>query len=209
MDAAEATSAGSSLASYLRILRRRAWILVLCLILVPVAALFFSERGVKLYQASSEIYVSHDNLASAVTGIQDATAYIDPQRAAATLANLAETPRVAGRTLRTLGLTDRSTAYVLGETTVSPKGNSDIFVVTVIDPSRGQAVRIANEYARQIVRTATQLDTASIATARARLRASCWSSRPQARRGRCCTGASSRRIRSWRRCRRCRRRDCR
>ena len=48
---AEATPAGQTLASYLRILRRRAWILALCLVLIPVAAVFFAQRCVKLYQA--------------------------------------------------------------------------------------------------------------------------------------------------------------
>jgi succinoglycan biosynthesis transport protein ExoP len=164
---AEPPPAGSMLATYLRILRRRGWVLALCLILIPAAALFISERGTKLYQASSEIYVNRDNLASAVTGIQDAAAYIDPQRAAETLANLAQTPRVADRTLSKLRLSDRTANYVLGQTSVYPKGNSDVFVVSVTDPKRGLAVRIANEYARQIVRYRTQLDTASIATARA------------------------------------------
>ena len=164
--AAETPPAGSMLASYLRILRRRGWILVLCLLLVPAAALIVSERGQKLYQASSEIYVNRDNLASSLTGIQDATALIDPQRAAETLANLAQTPRVADRTLNALHLSDRTANYVLGQTSVYPKGNSDVFVVSVTDAKRALAVQIANEYARQIVRYRTQLDTASIANAR-------------------------------------------
>jgi polysaccharide biosynthesis transport protein len=164
---ADTSYASQSLASYLRILRRRGWILAVCLVLIPVAAVFFSLRGTKLYQASADLYVNRDNLASAVTGIQDASTLVDPERAAETLANLAETPRVAQRTLNALKLDDRTASYVLRETTVVPKGNSDVFVVSVVDPSPAVAVRLATAYAQQIVRYRGELDTTSIGKARA------------------------------------------
>jgi len=165
--AADTAHPSPSLAAYLRILRRRGWILALCLVLTPAAAVYFTDRGTSLYESSAELFVNRDNLASAVTGIQDGSVYIDPQRAAETLTNLAETPVVAERTLKALGLRDRTPTYVLAQTTVSPKGNSDVFVVSVTDRNRALAARMATEYAQQIVRYRGQLDTASIAKARA------------------------------------------
>ena len=119
MAAADPMSASSTLASHLRILRRRGWVLVLCLILVPAATIFFSERGATLYQASSEIYANGDNFGSLLTGIE-----MTPTSAntAENVVYLAQTPRVARRTLRAEGRTDRSPNYLLAHTTVLAEG---------------------------------------------------------------------------------------
>ena len=155
---ADATSAGSTLASYLRILRRRAWILGLCLILVPAATLYFSERGPKVFEASSEIFADGDNFASALTGIETTSA---SENTAENIVYLALTPRVARRTLRELNRTDRTPNYLLSQTTVLQKGSSDFFVISVTDRDPVVAARLATEYARQVIKYRSQLATAA------------------------------------------------
>lgn len=159
----ETTSAGSTLASGLRTLRRRAWILVLCLVLVPAVALFVSERSAKLYQASAEIYANGDDFASVLTGIQTGSA---SGNTAENIVYLSLTPRVARRTLRALGRTDRSPAYLLSQTSVLQKGGSDFFVVSVTDRDPQVAAQLATEYARQIIAYRSELATTAVAHAR-------------------------------------------
>lgn len=159
----EATSAGSTLATYLGILRRRAWILGLCLILVPAATLYFAERGPKLYEASSEIFADGDTFATALTGIETTS---ESANTAENMVYLALTPRVARRTLRALDLTDRSPNYLLSQTTVLQKGSSDFFVISVTDRDPIVAARLATEYARQVIKYRSQLATAAVANAR-------------------------------------------
>lgn len=163
MAAAEAPSAGSTLASYLRLLRRRGWILALCLVLVPVAALFFSGRDAKLYQASSEIYANGDNFASLLTGIETTST---SGSTAENVVYLALTPRVARRTLRAQGRTDRTPNHLLARTTVLQKGGSDFFVISVTDGDPTVAAQLATEYARQVIRYRSELATAAVANAR-------------------------------------------
>ena len=185
----EGSTAGSTLASYLHTLRRRAWILVLCLVLVPAAALFVSERSAKQYQASAEIYANGDDLASILTGIETSSA---SGNTAENIVYLSLTPRVASRTLRALERTDRSPNYLLSQTSVLQKGGSDFFVVSVTDsdptgrrPARHR-VRAPDHQVPQ--RTDHGRDRKRPAPGRPQARRS---SRPTARTRRCCTGASS------------------
>ena len=162
---AEATPAGQTLASYLRILRRRAWILGLCLVLIPVAAVFFAQRGTKVYTSSAEIYANEESFAPALTGIQ-ATSGSGSDNGAENMVYLALTPRVARRTLQALNRSDRSPEALLAQTSVGQKGTSDFFVVSVIDTDPTVAAMLATGYARQIIRYKSELATAAIANAR-------------------------------------------
>ena len=121
---AEATPAGQTLASYLRILRRRAWILVLCLVLIPVAAVFFSQRGVKLYRSSAEIYATKESFSPALTGIQATSG--SRANGAENMVYLALTPRVARRTLQALNRSDRSPDALLAQTSVGREGHEQL-----------------------------------------------------------------------------------
>lgn len=159
----DASNAGSTLASSLHTLRRRAWILVLCLVLIPAAALFVSERSAKQYQASAEIYASGDDLASVLTGIDTGSG---SGNTAENIVYLSLTPRVARRTLAALERTDRSPAYLLSQTSVLQKGGSDFFVVSIRDADPEVAAQLATEYARQIIRYRSELTTAAIGNAR-------------------------------------------
>jgi succinoglycan biosynthesis transport protein ExoP len=159
----EGSTAGSTLATYMHTLRRRAWILALCLVLVPAAALFVSERSAKQYQASAEVYANGDDVASILTGINTSSA---SGNSAENIVYLALTPRVARRTLRALDRTDRTPNYLLAQTSVLQKGGSDFFVVSVTDSDPTVAAQLATEYARQVIKYRSELATAALANAR-------------------------------------------
>jgi polysaccharide biosynthesis transport protein len=156
----------ATLSAYLRVLRRRFWVVLLCALVVPVAAYVLSARQTDLYSSSAEVFVNKQNLASAMTGIEDVSLFIDPARAAETQANLAQTPTVARRTLRAARVRTLTPDDLLSETTVAPKGNSDLLTITVTDPDPRLARRLARQYARQFVRYRAELDTAAIRRAR-------------------------------------------
>lgn len=154
------------MSAYLRVLRRRLWIVALCVVLVPVAAYVFSARQDERYASSAEVLINKQNLASAITGIEDTTLLVDDQRIADTLASLAETPEVARRALAAAGVTSLTPSELLEETSVAPKGQSDILRVTVTDGDPAAAERLARAYARQFVAYRAELDTAPIKRAR-------------------------------------------
>src|SRR5688500_18211179 len=92
-----------TLADYLSILRRRKWVIIVALVLVPATAYVISARQPPVYQASAEVLLSRQNLGSQVTGIDDPTIYQDPNRSAQTHADIARVPAVAERAVEKVG----------------------------------------------------------------------------------------------------------
>jgi Mrp family chromosome partitioning ATPase/capsular polysaccharide biosynthesis protein len=156
-----------TLVSYLRVVKRRWWIAALCAVLVPAAAFYFSQRQPAQYESSAEVYFNNQNIAAAVSGIQDAGFWIDNDRALETQANLAQTPEVARRALAAAGISNMSPAEVLAETSVEQKGNSDILTFWVTDPDPRRARVLADAMAQSFVAGRAELDTDVIKQARA------------------------------------------
>jgi len=157
---------GSSLHDYLRVVRRRKWLILLALVLVPAAALGFSERQQKLYRADAQVLLSRQNLASVLTGTVDPSTYLQADRVAQTQADLARVPAVARRTLEAAGL-NRAPADFIDHSSVSAKQNADLLDFSVTDPDPRIAAALATDYARAFVAYREQLDTASLQRARA------------------------------------------
>ena len=145
--------------------RRRKWIILQALVLVPLAAVLFSVRQQHMYQASAEVLLSRQNLANALTGTVDPTIYLQADRVAQTQADLARVPLVAQRTIEALGL-HRSPSALLASSSVSAKQNADLLEFSVTDHDPGLAIRLATEYGKQFVTYRKELDTASLQRAR-------------------------------------------
>jgi succinoglycan biosynthesis transport protein ExoP len=153
----------STLRDHLAVLRRRKWIILQALVIVPVLAVFLAMRHEKLYSAQSQVLVNYDDIASQVTGTGGGgTVYQPVERVAATLASVAHTMPVAEATARALNVPERNASWVLAETYVSADPLSNLLYVTATDPDRELARRIANEFARQFTIYQAQLDTASL-----------------------------------------------
>src|SRR3954454_18187383 len=102
---AEPTRHGvSTLRDYLRVVRRRKWIILQAVILVPAAAIAFSLHQRSMYRASAEVLLPTQNVVTALNGANDPTVYQSPDRRAQTQADLARVPAVARDALRRAGL---------------------------------------------------------------------------------------------------------
>lgn len=154
---------GPTLATYLSVLRRRIWIVLLCAILAPAAATYFSVRQTPQYEATADVYIDKQNL-SDVIGI--------PERvpvAIETQASLAAVPEVARRALRLARVSDRMPADFLGQSRVAPKGLTDILEFSVVDINQELARRLATSYAKAFASYRGQLDTQALSHASRRL----------------------------------------
>jgi succinoglycan biosynthesis transport protein ExoP len=156
---------GATLSSYLRILQRRKWIVLLCAVLVPVSAYVFSARQTSLYESKAEVYVDKRNLAAAITGIEDTTIFVDEKRAVETESNLALTPEVARRALDAVPASNLTVNALLDEVGVSPKGSSNVLTVAVVDRDPQRARALADAYADAFAAYRGELDTRAIANA--------------------------------------------
>jgi Mrp family chromosome partitioning ATPase/capsular polysaccharide biosynthesis protein len=154
---------GLTLYDAVALLRRRRWIVIVCLLLVPLSALGFSLLQRAQFQGNAEVLLSQQSLANSLTGVPDpANNAANGDRVAQTQAKLATVPTIAARTLKALSLSDRSPTDLLDKTEVTTEQNSDILTFKVTDPNRALAAALANEYAKQYTRYRAQIDTAAV-----------------------------------------------
>jgi succinoglycan biosynthesis transport protein ExoP len=158
-----------SLRDYLRVLRRRKWLVIQAVVLVPAAAVAISLRQQHLYQASSEVLLSRQNLAAALTNTQDQSLSQDPNRLVQTQASLARVPAVAERVLKATHVSDRTAEDFLASSTASANPSADLLEFTVTDPKPALATSLASAYARQFTIYRRGLDTAALHRARTEL----------------------------------------
>ena len=95
----------SPLRHFLEVLRRRKFILLQAVILMPLVAAFASMQVSPTYEASAEVLLQNQDLAGALSGTGGSGVFTDPERIAETQARIASTPEVAARTLAGTGAT--------------------------------------------------------------------------------------------------------
>lgn len=156
----------STLRDYLNVLLRRKWLVLACVVIVPLVAVLLSVRQQKLYSATAEVLLSRQNLASSLSNVADPNAGLQADRVAQTQVYLASVPTVAARTIAALKLTDRTAQQLLAHSSVTAKTNADLLDFTVTDPSPTLATQLATTYARQYTIYRRELDTNAIVRAR-------------------------------------------
>src|SRR3954454_7429206 len=154
------------LRDYLTILRRRKWVFIIGLVVVPAAAVLFSLTQKNVYQAAAQVLLNRSNLSGQLAGLgPDPTQYQQPQRITGTQAQLARVPLVAQRTLDALHLKDRKAFDLLKNSRVSSGADSDILTFKVTDHVKPLAMRLATEYAHQYTVYRRELDTLALKNA--------------------------------------------
>lgn len=165
MPPAENTQADKTLAEYLSVVRRYAWIILIMVVVAPTTAYLVSSQRPEVFSASSDVLLSRQDLGSALTGVPSATAYADPDRLSRTQAALARTPDVARRAIEGAGITGMFPYELLSSSTVSPQENADLLRFTVLDGTPSVASRLANAYAEAFTEYKLEMDTTSLALA--------------------------------------------
>lgn len=156
---------GLDLRTALITLRRRAWLIVLCFVVVTAAALGFSLAQQKQYSATAALLFRDPGFGQTLFGGADVQPTSDPTREAATNVNLASLRIVSQRTANALdhGL---SATDVQSKMSVSAEGSSNVVSVTATDPDPRIAQKLANTYAAQFVEFRRDADRAKVANAR-------------------------------------------
>lgn len=160
-----------TLRGFLAMLRRRKWIVLTTLVLVPSVAIGFSFQQPKLYQASARVLLTYQNLANSLTqtggsgGVNQ-----QPDRIAQTQVGVARTSAIAKRVLERVPNTGLTIGGFLGTSTVAANPNADILIFGATAKKADVAVRLANEYASQYTIYRRELDSAPVVLARANLK---------------------------------------
>jgi capsular exopolysaccharide synthesis family protein len=151
----------SDLEGVVSTLRRRAGLIVLCLVVTTAVAVGFSLLQEKQYSASAALLFRDPGFAQDLFGSSATPPNTDPTRDAATNEKLVGLDVVAARTAAVLkgGLDSED---VSDKIEVAPAGLSDVVTVTATDHSPAQARRIANTFARQFIQVRAQADKSKL-----------------------------------------------
>src|SRR3954470_7192056 len=96
----------TTLRDYLRVVRRRKWIILQAVVLVPAVAVGLSLRQEKVYKATSQVLLVQRNPADQVNGSQVPVPL--PDRQAQTQAELVRVPAVAQKAIEIAGVDSTS-----------------------------------------------------------------------------------------------------
>jgi len=155
----------SVIRQYLGVVRRRKWIALAAIVLVPVAAIVFSQRQQALYQASAGVLLSTQNLAAELTGTQSSGISLTPDRIAQTQGDIARVSGVASGALQRVPGTGLTPAGLLARSSVSPSASADVLTFRVTHQDPKLAARLVNAYAGSYVAYRHHLDTQAIKNA--------------------------------------------
>lgn len=155
-----------TLADYVAVLGRRKWVIMQLTAIAAIVAFVFSTLQDKVFQASSEVFLSRQSVSSMLTGISSPDLFGDAGRFAETQAGLGRTLEVARRAVAQARVPGHTATDLLDHSTVRPKSNADLLRFTVDDHDPAAATRLANSYARAFTAYRADLDTAQLSEAR-------------------------------------------
>jgi succinoglycan biosynthesis transport protein ExoP len=158
---------------YLRLLRRRWWVIAICTVVVPVIAFLVSEQQTRLYSANSQVLVNFTDVSSAAASQSRETAFSkdDVTRFLATQAALAKAPAIAQRTVRAAKVKGLTPAELTANTTISLAPGTSVLGIKVINEKPAVAMKLSRLYAEQYIAYRRGIDTGVLKRAATRLTA--------------------------------------
>ncbi len=148
----------------LAVLRRRWWIVLACVVLVPAAAFAFSETATKRWTATAKLLFRDPGFDQKLFGASYLAPSTDPAREAATNVKLVSLEVVSDRAARQLGGGLRG-ADVERRVSIASQGQSDVVAVSATDHDPRFAARLANAVAGEYIVFRRQADRAKISAA--------------------------------------------
>lgn len=159
----------SAFRTWLPVLARRKWVVLLAVITVPVVALLVSHSQQRLYEASATVLVNEQNTAAADLNLgQGITS--PPDRYAATQAVLARAGTVAEMAVRAAKVPGVTAAELLADSSVTADPTADVLTFSVTNPSATAAEKLATSYGAQFSAYRQQRDSTALGAAIANVR---------------------------------------
>jgi non-specific protein-tyrosine kinase len=149
MDSSRGAERGD-LSDLLGVMRRRAGVIVLAVVVAVGAALFYSSRQPKKYQSTAKLLFRPLLLDVQVTGLPLQLPSSDPTREAATNVGLASLENVRALAAASLG-PGYSASTLKNEVSVSNEGTSELVAVTATAHTPQRAADVANAMAQAFI----------------------------------------------------------
>lgn len=154
---------GADFTGFLRALRHRWKLVILCWVALVGTAIGFTLAEEKRYSATAGLLFRDPGLDQKLFGTTFIAPSRDPDREAATNLKLVSLDAVARRAARALG--GLTAEQVAARVRAESEGQSDVVSVTATDPDPALAQRLANTFAEQYIAFRIQADRSKIAEA--------------------------------------------
>ena len=139
----------ADLADYLRVIKARWWVIVVCVVVVLGASVYRSTGQTPLYRATAKIVRQQGSLEATVFGSQFLQNQ-DPVREMQTAAGLVTVEEVATLVKKELG-SQRSPGDLADMVTAAPDSKSDVISISAVSTAPGEAADVANAFARNAI----------------------------------------------------------
>jgi len=149
---------------YLRIIRVRAWVIVLAIIVVVGATMIHTLGTTPQYVASSQLVFQPNSLDKTLFGVQ-VYPDSDQPRDVETAAKLVKVEQVAEAVKQDLR-SPYSTGQLLAMVDVTTSSADNLLVITCQNPDANAAAEVANSFAKQFVLFRMNTDKATVVAAR-------------------------------------------
>jgi polysaccharide biosynthesis transport protein len=160
------------LKTYLRIVRRRWWVILVPALVLPLVAYVREASRTDLYQSSAEVLLKPNNQDERLSTAGDAAAadVRDPVRYFAGQITVLESPALSLEVAEGRG---RNESWELLNDRISgrQKGTSNVLLVTYVDTDPARAADLANEFARSYIENRRQEQISGLERAEAELEA--------------------------------------
>jgi succinoglycan biosynthesis transport protein ExoP len=161
----ESVRGAPSLLDYLAVLRRRKWLFMYTLVLVPALAVGLSLLQKSIYQASADVLLTAK--ASADGG---QSPFVDPNRVAQTKSELARVPAVVEKVLNSVPGHELTVETFLKNSSVATTVGSDLLTFSVKSSDPRLATTLATAYAQAFTDYERDVNTSELESQRARVR---------------------------------------
>ena len=149
------TSEPLPLERYIRVLRQRLWVIVLCVVVCVGATVLYVSTAESVYEAEADLLVTPVEGSEALVGLPLVRESNDPTRDVETVSRLVTSGAVSQRVKSDLG-TDRTPRALLSHVTAEPVAQSNIVAITADAPTAKEAQDLANGFANAIVEVRTE-----------------------------------------------------
>lgn len=139
-----------ALKRFLGIAKRNRWLLLICFIAVPAAALAYSLHQTKEYTASASLVFRSSPIENSLFNFATPS-NPEPLRETSTNLQLVSVQQVAERTVKALDKSGLTAEDVLASVNVSPAGESELATVSATADDPDFAAKLANTVAKQYI----------------------------------------------------------
>jgi Mrp family chromosome partitioning ATPase/capsular polysaccharide biosynthesis protein len=144
------------------VVKRRKWVVLPPIVLIPAAVFFFSLSQTSNYSATAQVLLNRQDVVSAAAQVPNPMSAVDAERLAATQADIASSPLLARKVVAAAAIPGLSEGDFERNSSASASSVADVLSFSVTNHSPRRAAFLATIFAQQYTVLRRDLDTSAL-----------------------------------------------